>query len=134
MRPERITFGERLSSLISNGMRSWTFLCVFLATWFLWWYSAPPPGGWWHFFTHFSDPFPYVFQGNWEANLTFLDLIVYGIAQRWQSVRLDAMMRAQTEMMRAIEAQTKAILPLLERDVAVSEKLAEFIEEEHECL
>jgi hypothetical protein len=113
--PERIGLGERIGNAFARALRSWPFLLLFLAQWVWWWAANPPPGGWRHFLTHFSDPFPYVFQGNWEANLTMLDIILFGIVQLEQGKRQDAIARAQLESLRALQRQGEMLLRMQEQ-------------------
>ena len=141
--PDHVGIGERIGTAFQQIMRSWTMLLLFVATWIVWWGSSPPPGGWVHFLLHFHDSFPYPFWGNVLAAVTFLDMIVVGIAQVKQGQRQDELLKTITKMMHRLEdaerlqiqmAQNEldvmqAIHGLVERDIKTSEETNRLLEE-----
>lgn len=103
-----------MSRFVQRIVRTWTFIGLYTGLTAYWWLAHPPPGGW--VATVRDDQYPW---GFWTSCASLLALWIenmIGLGQLDQQHRDTAMMGSLAEMLRAVQAQTNAILRLLREE------------------
>lgn len=91
---------HKLAKGFANSIRSWPFFFLFVVWTVIWWGFAGQ---------HVGDYRPWILWGAITTLITEIDLIVYGIYQRYQNHQDELMQRSQLDTMKLLVAMSEQL-------------------------